>query len=257
MASDARRLQGLYWDRALYLVEGCAAVDEGCANCWACSFAQRWGNQSDLIDAIRRRWSGLIRFRKDKLSLPESVSLPTTWAVWNDLCQERVKEEFILSSLLSMLGCSRHTFLVLTKRIARLWDILDALETPWPDSAEHVWFGTSISRTSDSPSDLRLMQLAVGGCSYPRVFLSIAPMLGPVDISSLGRAAKSIDLIICECESGPKRRKVKTKDLDNLIGQCLDFKIQLFIKQWDFTGHKIIKTGELPVKYQEFTKLPF
>ncbi|MCX5671302.1 MAG: DUF5131 family protein [Planctomycetota bacterium] len=120
--------KGRYWDRAWSLVEGCTQASPGCYRCWSAAQAHRYGKggATDRVGGIDEppRFVGNVRCREDRLRLPLTVKRPTVWAIWNDLFHEQVPFDFIDKAWDTMWLCRRHTFLVLTKRPARMVEFI-------------------------------------------------------------------------------------------------------------------------------------
>ncbi|MFX1512058.1 MAG: DUF5131 family protein, partial [Promethearchaeota archaeon] len=105
--TDPKRIEkGMYWDRALSLVEGCTPVSPACDHCWAAAATGMRACQKN--PKIRARYEGLtkkvqsgprftgeIRIIEDDLEKPLRVKKPTVWAVWNDLFHPDVPFSFI------------------------------------------------------------------------------------------------------------------------------------------------------------------
>lgn len=126
-----RRATGLYWDRALKLVEGCTKVSPGCDNCWSeTETAMRRGHPRDAISmraaavvditSCGMAFNGEILLREDNIDLPLRVKKPTVWATWNDLYHPDVPDSFRDRAYAVMALCPQHTFLVLTKQAQRM-----------------------------------------------------------------------------------------------------------------------------------------
>lgn len=89
----------------------------------------------------------------------------------------------------------------------------------WP---AHVWTGTSIE--NQKAADKRLPELAkVPG----KHFLSLEPMLGPIDLMNLD----GIDWVIIGGESGPNARPLNLEWVFDIILQCKWANIPAFTKQ--------------------------
>ena len=84
---------------------------------------------------------------------------------------------------------------------------------------------------------------------FPIKFLSIEPLLGPIDNLELNQ----IDWVIVGGESGPHSRIMREEWVINIRDQCLDAKIPFFFKQWGGTNKK--KAGRL-LGGREWNEMP-
>lgn len=176
-----------YWDRALTLVEGCTPCSPGCDHCWSASAAHIRSHQKN--PKIRARYEGLtvikdggptfngtVRVRPDLLDIPLRRKKPAVYCIWNDLFHEKVPDEFRVQTYEVMAKCEQHTFLILTKRaseMSRFW----VTEHSKFNSAGNAWHGLTVCNQEEADAKIPAF-LRVPG----KKFLSIEPMLGPVEI---------------------------------------------------------------------------
>lgn len=150
-------------------------------------------------------------------------------------------------------------WLLLTKRpenILRLWTIPVNDRDPGSDEylvRDNVWLGTSVSNqeTADKaiPELLKCRDLA------PVLFLSVEPLLGPVDLTQLriprddgtsydncltgfhGHKAggwtdeRKVDWVIVGGESGPNARPCDIAWIEDIVDQCRAASVPCFVKQ--------------------------
>lgn len=195
-------------DRVWNPTVGCSAVSSGCAHCYAERLAHR-GMTAEHRGLTRQtpsgpRWTGEVRSLINRLANPLRWRKPARIFVnsMSDLFHEAVPDEFIDQVFAIMALAQQHTFIVLTKRPARMrkyfegeggsagrliaveialeaMDLEEPDEVPWP--LPNVILGVSVEdqRSADERIPLLLdTPAAVRAVSYE-------PALGPVDFTWL------------------------------------------------------------------------
>jgi protein gp37 len=122
-----------------------------------------------------------------------------------------------------MIRANWHTYQVLTKRSARMRDLL---KTRLKSAARspHIWWGVSIENKKHGLpriAHLRSAPVAIR-------FLSIEPLLeelGDVDL-------RGIDWVIVGGESGIGARPMDRKWVVSIRRQCREYGVPFFFKQW-------------------------
>jgi len=111
----------------------------------------------------------------------------------------------------------RHAFQVLTKRERRLVELASSLK--WP---QNLWVGVSVESQEYAPrvDALRKVPAAVR-------FLSLEPLLGPVDLDYAG-----IDWVITGGESGPRHRPINPDWVREIRDASMEAGAAFFHKQW-------------------------
>ena len=275
---------------------GCSKISPGCRNCYALKMAYRLSyNPNPTISNKYRgttkriqgeiQWSGKINHdlqcmekifdgKKGKKIFVGSMGDIAHPNVNFDLFAKILgKCHSINNHRLHYSGGKKeaHTFLFLTKRpdrFAALWEMYfkaQILKEDW-DDWEHwptrndvyktFWVGTSVE--DQEQADKRIPYLI----SIPAAkrFVSIEPMLGPVDITQFvwtdinNNIIKSdmnkLDWIICGGESGLNARPLHPGWVRTLRDQCRAAGVPFFFKQqgeW-MTTHDAIKKGRTFVK---------
>jgi len=147
-------------------------------------------------------------------------------------------------------------WLVLTKRIENAQRMLDGRH-------ENLWLGTSIACQEDAdrniPELLKCRDLAAN------LFVSIEPLIGPVDICScrsdklpgtLGHLPscwlRQLDWVIVGGESGPHARPCNVEWIRSIVRQCQAAGVPCFVKQLGANAQH--SHGE-PVGWPERTRL--
>ena len=191
---------------------GCNRVSPGCKNC----YAERM--------SVRLKAMGQPNYSNGfKLALhEESLAIPFRWKKpmnifvnsMSDLFYEEVPIDFIESVFDVMNKAHWHRFQVLTKRSERLLDLSPQLH--W---ASNIWMGVSVE---NKDYIYRIDQLRETHASIK--FLSIEPMLGPLDDINLN----GIDWVIVGGESGPGARPMNSSWVISVRDQCLNAGVPFF-----------------------------
>jgi protein gp37 len=197
-------------------VRGCTKVSPGCKHCYAETFAERF-----------RGVPGHPFGQGFDLRLvPEALGLPLRWRAgrrifvnsMSDLFHEAVPSEFIGQVFAVMAKASQHRFQILTKRSARMAEVVAGLGVP-----RNVWLGVSVESEPYAVriDDLRLVNAAVR-------FLSVEPLLGPLPSLNL----RGIHWVIVGGESGPRARPMAPEWARSVRDQCVAAGVPFFFKQW-------------------------
>jgi protein gp37 len=275
--AEKRVEKGLWWDKALSLVEGCTPVSDGCAQCWAAKIAnarqhhRTVGHRYEGLTNNDGAFNGEIKTFLDRgLVKVAQARKPKVWAVWNDLFHEDVEGSDIKKAIMEIMdGAKQHQFMILTKRPDRMWrwtcghglmreNTTDSEEV-WP---ENVWVGTSVENQNVAAARVRDL-LGMPG----RKFISVEPMLGPVDLENVVidaarsmnalagryhlkrsiRPMSKIDMVICGCESGKKAtaRPTELEWVRDLRDQCRRNNTPFFLKQIRDDKGRLVKMPEL------------
>lgn len=258
-----------YWNRAWQLVGGCSPCSPGCRGCWSAAAAHVRQYQENK--KIREQYEGLtfkrggfptfngtIRLFQDRLDIPFHRRKPTVYCIWNDLFHGGVPERYIDEAYAMMALCNQHTFLVLTKRAARMAQYWSqdrvTLGTRWLRAARHrkdgstipatqcgrwpvvgfpnVWHGLTVCNQEEANAKIPVF-LQVPG----RLFLSIEPMLGPIDLDETCGPSwcwrdGAIQSIIVGGETGHGARPMHPDWVRKVRDDCAAVGVPFLFKQW-------------------------
>ena len=247
-------------DRVWNPTVGCMKVSAGCENCYAIRSAYRASAMGwSAYDGLTRKlpdgslnWTGEVRRLPERLAAPFQWKKPARIFVdsMSDLFHDDVPDEFIEQVFGVMAQSPWHTYQVLTKRPARMVEVVtDLYERIWDDpdkapgsSLANVWLGVSVEdqRAADERIPLLLQTPAAVR------FLSCEPLLGPVDLERWIRRIThrvpegmndGVDWVIAGGESGPKVRQCDPDWARSLRDQCQSAGVAFFFKQWGGRTH--------------------
>jgi protein gp37 len=239
-----------YVDETFNPVQGCTPVSPGCDNCYAKAIAHRfkWG----LTDEDGE-WTGDVRLVPEALEKPLRWRKPRTVLVpsMGDLFHERVPHSAILGAFSTMAEAHRHTFLVPTKRPDRMlrccrgedFFALDTHGLTWTGApARNVLLGCTVE--DQRRADERLPVLAEIAAMGWRTWVSVEPLLGPVDLGTCcklcGREYE--DGLVCNHspppefvavggETGAGARPCDMRWIDSIVRQSQRFYARCHVKQ--------------------------
>ena len=122
-------------------VRGCTKISPGCKHCYAETFAERFRGvkghpyeQGFDLRLVPEKLYEPLRWRSPKRIFVNSMS---------DLFHDAVPDSYIESVAEVMVEAYWHTYQVLTKRSARLRDLLKT-KLQFAATKSHIWWGTSV-----------------------------------------------------------------------------------------------------------------
>lgn len=202
-------------------VRGCTKVSPGCTHCYAETFAERFRG----VKGHPFEQGFDLRLVPEKLDAPLGWRAPRRVFVnsVSDLFHHAVPDEYISAVAEIMVRANWHTYQVLTKRSARMRELLRK-RLGFAADQQHIWWGASVeNRRHGLPriDDLR-------ETPAPIRFLSIEPLLedlGQIDL-------RGIHWVIVGGESGFGAREMKREWVVSIRKQCREYGIPFFFKQW-------------------------
>ena len=258
-------------------VRGCSRYSPGCLNCYAERQAVRQSGPGGKYEGLVRstpsgpRWTGKVAFDEKKLVEPLSWRKPRRVFVnsMSDLFHEALTDEQIDRVFAVMALADQHTFQCLTKRPQRMRDYLREIQDDLKDTHHwaalaseitdspcavgtvesrdwplpNVWLGVSVEdqKTADERIPILLDTPAAVR------FVSVEPMLGPVDFKRVKTACGAwatgcccsapacmhtkLDWVIVGGESGPGARPCDVALIRGIVRQCRESGTAVFVKQ--------------------------
>lgn len=181
-----------------------------------------------------------------------------------DISFEQIDKVFAVMAL-----CPQHKFLVLTKRPERMAEYyagpqrIDRIQR-WREDVvgyrrnlevirrnciqfpfENVGLGVTVVNQKEADEKIQTLM----GCPAALHFLSIEPMLGPVDLdetTSEWWESAGIGWVIIGCESGKDRRRCELGWVQRVVTDCHSVGVSVFVKQLDIDGKVSHKPEEWP-----------
>ena len=223
-----------YCDYTWNPVVGCL---HGCSYCFAERIAKRFNGSKAFPNGFNPT------FHEKRLTEPMKIKKPSRIFVsdMGDLFGDWVPDEWISDVLMMVQGCSRHTFLFLTKNPKRY------REFEFPKNA---WIGTSVENQADADERIPLLLQAPAAIR----FISVEPLLGPINLERIEPKGKDafihslsgtisvpftvldkrpkLNWVIVGGESGPGARLVHPDWVRSLRDQCQVAGTKFFFKQW-------------------------
>ncbi len=228
--SDHSRIE--WTDATWNPIRGCTKISPGCAHCYAETFAERFRGvpghpyeQGFDLREVPEKLADPLRWRTPKMIFVNSMS---------DLFHQDVPDAYIHEVVKIMLRADWHTYQVLTKRAARMQEMLQT-SLRHAAIAPQIWWGVSVENRRDGLPRIDHLRQAPATTR----FLSIEPLLedlGPLDLSE-------IHWVIVGGESGPGARPMKEDWVVSIRDQCRTAGVPFFFKQWG--GTRKAKTGRM------------
>ncbi len=228
MVSDHSRIE--WTDATWNPIRGCTKISPGCAHCYAETFAERFRGvarhpyqQGFDLRLVPEKLADPLRWRSPRMVFVNSMS---------DLFHQDVPDAYIQDVVEVMLRAEWHTYQVLTKRSARMRELLQTGLCA-AAAAAHIWWGVSVENRRDGlprVEDLRASPAATR-------FLSVEPLLEDLGLFDL----TGIHWVIAGGESGPGARPLNKDWITAIRDQCLAAGVPFFFKQWG--GTRKGKTG--------------
>jgi protein gp37 len=247
-----------YRDENGKTVWACVHASDGCRFCYAESLALRFRRGQEFE---ARNMRGLTPY----LDAAEMHRLATSPAIsgkkvfLNDMTDwlgEWVPDDLVGQMFALMTLRTDVTWQCLTKRAERQRQVVTNLTALFPANRDHIWLGVSAEDQANADARIPLLLQTPAAVR----FVSVEPMLGPVDLATWLRVhcvicgawttrnavpvrvegpkccgvpvVPRLDWIICGGESGPHYRRMDPQWAADLVEQCVAAGVAVFLKQF-------------------------
>jgi protein gp37 len=234
---------GKYWSDGITLIDGCTPCSPGCDHCWSASLAHRFyregepGRESGLFTDASGRFNGDIMIHPERLQR-FNTRKPRVFAIWNDLYHEAVPDDFIDDVIAITTLLPQHTFLLLSKRAARMNEYFNNK----PLFSNNVYHGLTVVNQAEADEKIPIF-LQIPG----KKFLSIEPCLGNIYLTEgQSRCLGDVDAVILGCETGPGARPMDNEWAISVVQKCKSAGVPVFVKQIQINGKPNKNIDEWP-----------
>ena len=260
--------------------EGCQKVGPGCDNCYAeardirFTGGTHWGPGAPRRRTSAANWAKPLKWNRDaaKTGTRPRVFCASLADVFDNAVDPAWRAD-----LWALIWSTPHLdWLLLTKRPGNIAAMIPQ-GVDWGAGWVNVWLGCTVVNQAEADRDIPKL-LAVPA---HRRFLSIEPMLGPIDLTNLdphgdfrpygahgwsaiwrgngiGRAC--LDWVVCGGESGPNARPMHPDWARSLRDQCRTAGVAFHFKQWgeweaDEIGPEDARSTQFPPGHVIFRKI--
>lgn len=201
-------------------IRGCTKISPGCKYCFGEAMAERFRGvpghpfeQGFDLRLVPEKLEEPLRWRKPRRIFVNSMS---------DLFHEGVADEYIQRVVDVMMAAPQHTYQALTKRAARMRELLNT-KLAFVARESNIWWGVSVEDRKYGLPRIAELQKA----NVATRFLSIEPLLEDVGDLNL----KGVHWVIVGGESGHHARPFNLDWARSILRQCHEQKLPCFIKQ--------------------------
>jgi len=266
----------IHWcDETINPVVGCSKISAGCDNCYAEKMALRLSamglqqyHNTTTHHGVNKGWNGHTAFVPSELEKPYRWKSPRSIFICSmgDLFHPSVAYGNIDLVMAMITSLPRHTFIVLTKRPHRMADYFKSAKgVGLLQPVANLVLGVSVENQQTANERIPVL-LKIPAAKR---FISLEPMLGPVDLKNLS-AKSGIGLCYFQCleavtnragldgvilggESGNQTRPISPLWVKVISEQCKAAGVPFMFKQW---GRNVIHGGNVFGFYNHASGLP-
>lgn len=225
---------------------GCRKVSPGCQNCYAERMAKRLKamgqtQYENLVDA--NGWTGKIRRHTSTMHVPGKGKMVFVNSM-GDFFHEGIPDYLRDVACWHMADQPQHVFQLLTKRVENAKRYFASQQhVEWP--LRNVWIGVTCENQEWADKRIPVLLQIPAAVRY----VSLEPLLEMVDLDSpqeeglhaLGcggecDCAPKLDWVIVGAETGPHRRPCDTQWIADIVEQCAEANVPVYVKQINIDG---------------------
>ena len=242
-----------YLDYTWNPTKGCSPISPGCKHCWAKAMAKRLAGMG--VRGYSKDDPFAVVCSPEKLEEPMKIKKPSRIGVsfMGDLFHDDVPFAYNVRVWTHMVACEQHQFMLLTKRPKRMAQFVKWIVETDRHVDPNIHLGVTVCNQKEADEKIPIL------LSIPAAhrFVSIEPMLGPIDIEYPegiwpdgppmccdGRECgckglpidpplcHELDLVILGGESGPGARPMHPDWVRSVRDQCQSAGVAFHFKQW-------------------------
>lgn len=214
---------------------GCQKVSPACDHCYAETLATtrlgvEWGPGATRRRTAPGNWSKPHRW--NRYAAEAGVTLKVFCASLADVFDNAVDDQWRRDLAALIIQTPNLIWMLLTKRIGNARKFLESM---FPDGVpENVALGVTIANQEEADRDLPRALAIKQGLGIRRLFLSMEPLLGPVDLT---RFLAGVDLVIVGGESGRGARSMPDDWALQIKRRCEQARVPFHFKQQSQANH--------------------
>lgn len=223
------RETGIEWcDATANFWWGCQKVSPGCEHCYAETLAKRTGNDvwgRKPREIKKQVWNQVEKWDRDWNFQAEGRKMRLFVQSMSDFLEDRPELVEPRQRAMEILqGLGNTNVLLLTKRPENAGRMLAQWYRRWP---AHVWFGVSCE---DQERAKERLPYLIDIPAHVQ-FLSVEPLLGPVNLEFRELGPGSLEWVIVGGESGPGHRPMDPDWARSIRDECKEAGVSFFMKQ--------------------------